>query len=219
MYGFLPGSEPPEESLVEAFRRLGRLSARMHRHSREWRPPAGFQRHAWSPEAILDDRLHWGRWQDGVDVAGDRLAVLARLEDVVRRRLATLPTGPDHHGLIHADLRLANLLVDGDRTAIIDFDDCGHGWYLYELAGALSFLEERDDAPELVASWLEGYRELMPVPADAEIEVPTLIMLRRLQLVGWVVYQQQHLEFAREIGPRFTVDTCRLAEDYLQRYG
>jgi hypothetical protein len=43
-------------------------------------------------------------------------------------------------------------------------------------------------------------------------------MLRRLQLVGWVGYQQQHLEFAREIGPRFTVDSCRLAEDYLGRF-
>ena len=49
-------------------------------------------------------------------------------------------------------------------------------------------------------------------------ETPTLVMLRRLQLIGWVGYQQQHLEFAREIGPRFTVDSCRLAEDYLGRF-
>ena len=113
---------------------------------------------------------------------------------------------------------LANLLVEGDRTAIIDFDDCGFGWYLYDLAAALSFLEERPDAPELVACWLKGYRREADVPEVLEAEIPTFIMLRRLQLIGWVGYQMQHLEFAREIGPRFTVDTCRLAEDYLGRF-
>jgi hypothetical protein len=44
-------------------------------------------------------------------------------------------------------------------------------------------------------------------------------MLRRLQLIGWVGYQQHRLEFAREIGPRFTAESCRLAEDYLGRFG
>ena len=43
-------------------------------------------------------------------------------------------------------------------------------------------------------------------------------MLRRLQLLGWVGYQQQRLAFARDIGPRYTKDTCRLAEDFLTRF-
>ena len=72
--------------------------------------------------------------------------------------------------------------------------------------------------PDLIASWLKGYRKVAPVPADFEVEIPTLMMLRRLQLIGWVGYQQQHLEFAREIGPRFTADSCQLAEDYLKRF-
>jgi hypothetical protein len=52
-----------------------------------------------------------------------------------------------------------------------------------------------------------------------EAEIPTLIMLRRLQLIGWVGYQQSHLDFAREIGPNFTADTCRLADNYLREFG
>ena len=130
----------------------------------------------------------------------------------MRKRLRALPTGREHFGLIHADLRLANLLVDRGRTAIIDFDDCGFGWYLFDLATALSFLEERPDAPELVECWLKGYRKVAGVPTEIEAEIPTLVMLRRLQLMGWVGYQYHHIEFARDIGPRFTVDTCRLAE-------
>ena len=217
VYSFLSGSEPPEGELIPGFERLGEISARLHLHAKSWTPPADFTRHSWTPEAILDDRLNWGPWQKGVALEGEALRLLSRLDAVVRARLAALSTGREHFGLIHGDLRLANLLVDGDRTALIDFDDCGYGWYLYDLATALSFLEERPDVPQLIASWLKGYRKVASVPADMEAAIPTLVMMRRLALIGWVG-AQQHLEFARGLGSRFTADSCRLAEDYLKRF-
>ena len=218
IYSFLSGTEPSENALVPGFKRLGEISARMHLHAKRWTPPAEFKRHAWSPEAILDDQLNWGPWQNGVAIEGETSSLLSRLDGVVRKRLAKLPTGIEYFGLIHADLNPANLLVDDDRTAIIDFDDCGHGWYLFDLAAALSFLAERRDVPDLIASWLEGYRNVSNVPREIESELPTLIMLRRLQLIGLVGYQQQHLEFARDIGLRFTEGSCRLAEDFLKHF-
>jgi len=217
VYSYLQGTEPPEDELVSGFERLGEISARMHLHAKTWQPEPGFDRHYWTPDVILDDRLNWGKWQDGVGITGEVLALLSRLEAVVRRRLAGLSRDRDRFGLIHADLRLANLLVDGDTTSIIDFDDCGQGWYLFDLASALSFLEARPDVPELIAAWLTGYRKLAEIAPDIEAELPTLIMLRRFALTGWVGYQQDHLEFARDIGPGFTEDSCRLAEDYLNR--
>lgn len=218
VYSFLSGTEPPEDDLIPGFERLGEISARMHDHAKAWTPPADFARPSWTPEAILDDRLDWGPWQAGHGVEGAVQQLLARLDEAVRTRLAALPKDRAHFGLIHADLRLANLLVDGDRTAIIDFDDCGFGWYLFDLATALSFLEQRPDAPELIEAWLTGYRKVAEVPAEIEREIPTLIMLRRLQLIGWVGYQQHLIAFARDIAPQFTADSCRLAEDYLRRF-
>ena len=64
-----------------------------------------------------------GRARHGAGRARDPDA--ARRDD--RARLARYGTGPDRFGLTHADLRIANLLVDGDRTIVIDFDDCGLG--------------------------------------------------------------------------------------------
>ena len=218
IYSFLSGTEPPEDELRPGFERLGEISARMHLHAKSWEPPVDFTRPSWTADVILEDRLNWGPWQAGHGVEGETLEVLSRLDEVVRRRLASLPRDKEHFGLIHADLRLANLLVEGDRTAIIDFDDCGFGWYLFDLATALSFLEERPDAPELIECWMKGYRKVAKVPAVIEAEVSTFIMLRRLQLIGWVGYQQQHLEFAREIAPKFTRDTCSLADNYLKQF-
>ncbi len=219
VYSFLSGREPPEDDLEPGFERLGEISARMHGHAKRWEPPEEFQRHSWTPEIILDDQLNWGPWQAGHGIEGETLALLARLDRVVRQRLAALPRDRERFGLIHADLRLANLLVEGDRTAVIDFDDCGFGWYLYDLATALSFLEERPDVPKLIDCWLTGYRRIAEVPADMEAEIPTLVMLRRLQLIGWVGYQRHRIAFARDIAPRFTTESCRLAEDYLTKFG
>ncbi len=48
---------------------------------------------------------------------------------MLRDRLAAfLGTGPQRYGLVHADTRLANLLVDGGRVSVIDFDDSGFSW-------------------------------------------------------------------------------------------
>src|SRR6185295_9637464 len=99
--------------LGEDFRRLGEVTARLHAHAAGWTPPAGFTRFRWDYETSIGPRGHWGRWQDGLAVGPAELAVLTRLDGVLRRRLAAFGTGPDRFGLVHADLRLANLLVAG----------------------------------------------------------------------------------------------------------
>ncbi len=219
VYSFLDGSEPSEDDLIIGFERLGEISAQMHSYSKRWVPPKGFRRPSWTADVIFNDKLNWGRWQNGIDVDGMVLALLSKTEDVVRRRLEEIPTGTEHYGLIHADLRLANLLVDEESTAIIDFDDCGFGWFLFDLATALSFLEEREDVQCLIKSWLVGYRKVTQIPMGSDLIIPTLIMLRRIQLIGWIGYQQKHLEFARQIGHKFTLDSFNLAKEYLNRFG
>ena len=146
MFTFLEGTEPPEDHLVESFGRLGEVAARMHLHSRSWSRPAGFKRPTWNFESMLGGpRPIWGRWQDGIGLDPDREKLLGRLMDTVARRLERFGSEREQFGLVHADLRLANLLIEGDQTKVIDFDDCGFGWYLYDLSTALTFIEERAD--------------------------------------------------------------------------
>lgn len=148
--------------------------------------------------------------------------ILARVtrfaERAARARLAAFGTSPERYGLIHADTRLANLLVDGGRVSVIDFDDSGFSWYLYDAGTSASFFEDQPHVPALVDSWLSGYRRVLSLPAEDEAEIWTFIMFRRLLLVAWIG-SHQGADIARELGAGYTRDSCDLAEGYLSRAG
>ena len=136
----------------------------------------------------------------------------------MKARLEKFGTTPDRYGLIHADLRLANLLVHGDDTYVIDFDDCGWSWYLYDLGAALSFIEDDPRVPELVDAWTRGYRRIRALPVDDEAEIPTFVMMRRLLLVAWIG-SHSGTDLSRSMGAAYTTGSCELAERYLTQFG
>ncbi|HEY1616130.1 MAG TPA: phosphotransferase [Streptosporangiaceae bacterium] len=214
LFELLPGTEPPEDQLTEKFELLGQISARMHRHARAWARPAGFVRFRWDFDCCVGASPRWGRWQDGIGVGPDELSVLDRAAALMARRLDRFGAGPDRFGLIHADIRLANLLVSGPDIQVIDFDDCGFGWFLFDLGTAVSFIEHDPRVPGLCDAWVRGYRTVAPLPPEETAEIPTFVLLRRLQLVSWVG-SHRFADAARELGADFTTGACELAERYL----
>ena len=219
-FEFLPGVEPTPtgERLPESFELLGAITARMHEHAVRWRRPAGFRRFSWDYDAAFGTQHRWGSWQDGMAVGADEREVLGRLDATLAKRLAGFGSGPHRFGLVHADLRLANLLEDGDQTYVIDFDDCGWSWFLYDFGTAVSFFEHDPRVPELADAWVRGYRTVRALPKEDEAELPTFVMMRRLLLVAWIG-SHAGTELAQEMGEDYTAGSCELAEDYLSRFG
>lgn len=217
MFAFIDGREPDADELIAPFRRLGAIAARMHIHARSWQRPPFFERLVWDFEGAVGRHGNWGDWRDGLALDAGRLEVLEAATALVQSRLAHFGSGPDRFGLIHADLRLANLLVTPDDTRVIDFDDAGLGWFLYDLATAVSFMEERPDLDDLLASWVAGYREVAPLSAAEEAEIPTFLMLRRMAIVAWIGSHAE-TDLARELGAEFTAGSVRLARRYLERF-
>lgn len=218
-FEFLPGVEPTpsDEGLPASFELLGSITATMHRHAATWRRPSGFHRFSWDYDGAFGRQARWGRWQDGVAVGPAEREVLARLDSTLGSRLARFGVGPNRYGLVHADLRLANLLQDGDQTYVIDFDDCGWSWFLYDFGSAVSFFEDDPRIPELTEAWVRGYRTARPLSADEEAEIPTFVMMRRLLLVAWIG-SHAGTELARSMGADYTQGSCALAESYLSRF-
>jgi Ser/Thr protein kinase RdoA (MazF antagonist) len=221
LFEWLDGAEPDPEgdAVVAGFRTLGAVSARMHAHTRAWRRPAGFDRPAWDYERTLGRGGHWGAWQDGLGMGPGERALLDRLDAAIRARLEAYGQGDDRFGLVHADIRLANLLVDdAGHVRVIDFDDSGFAWFMYDFATTVSFMEDHPRVPELREAWLEGYRSVAPLDAADEAELDTFVMLRRLLLVAWIGSHHTFATEAAELGAGFTAGTCALAERYLSTH-
>ncbi|WP_135448332.1 phosphotransferase enzyme family protein [Tabrizicola caldifontis] len=212
----LPGQElQPGDDLSRWFAPLGEITARLHLHARAWTPPPGFTRKRWDVETILGPRPHWGHWRQAQGLDGPGEALLARATDALATRLAAYGTGPERFGLIHADLRLANLMVAGESLTAIDFDDCGFGWWAYDLAAALSFIETDPRLPDLIARWLEGYARVSPLGREDRAMIPSLIFLRRVLLTAWLATRADSDTAQGFGGPDYTAGTLELAEGYL----
>ncbi|RRJ96621.1 aminoglycoside phosphotransferase [Opitutaceae bacterium TAV4] len=211
---FVEGTEPDDTNRLATFELLGEVTARLHAHVVSWKPSRPMRRFRWDFETILGPHAPWGHWQNGLDMTPAIRRHLQRVIPVLRKHSDRVGTGKTRFGLIHADLRAANLLVNNGTVAAIDFDDCGYSWFIYDLAAALSFIETHPELPAMIESWLRGYakvRKLSPVELD---EIDTFIMMRRLQLVAWIGTHSDTAQ-AQTATPGFTEATCTLAERYL----
>ena len=113
-------------------------------------------------------------------------------------------------------MRLANLILGPDGPVLIDFDDCGLSWFLFDFAAAISFIEDSPQIPALKEAWLAGYQSIRPLGSGDIAIMDTLVMLRRLSLLAWI---GSHIEAPepQALAPAFAANTAKLAEVYLSR--
>jgi len=219
LFHFVEGDAPDESGdMTGGFEELGMIAARCHGHVLDWPKPEPFERLTWDVDAVFGKTPTWGDWRDAPEVDADVRPVLEKVEATIRTRLESYGKAPERYNLIHADMRLANLLVDEAGTRLIDFDDCGHGWFMYDFAAAISFIEDDPRIPDLKAAWLKGYRSVRDLNADDEAEIETFIMLRRMALLAWI---GSHIEAPepQELAPGFAATTARLGKAYLEHIG
>ena len=218
---YLPGDPPDENNeaqMVKQFSYLGETTAYLHRQTEIWNGTAKLDRMEWNYDTIIGDHAAWGRWQDFPDMTPKAQRMLEEVAVIIKKRLQRYGKTENNYGLIHADLRLANLLLEGDQIKVIDFDDCGFGWHLHDLASALSFMEEKPIVPKLVNAWLDGYRKVLPFTDTDFEEIDTFIMLRRLQLTAWLASHKESGPVA-ELSVGWMDGTIELAERYLRLLG
>jgi len=219
LFHFVEGDAPDESGdMTAGYEELGAIAARCHDHVLGWQKPDDFERLTWDVDAVFGDAPTWGDWRNAPEVDGVVKPTLGKVEATIRARLGAFGKAPDRFNLIHADMRLANLLIDEGGTRLIDFDDCGWGWFLYDFAAAISFIEDDPRVPDLKAAWVRGYRSVRAMSAEEEAEIDTFVMLRRMALLAWI---GSHIEAPepQELAPGFAATTARLGQAWMDRIG
>ena len=201
--------------LTQKFESLGMMAANCHQHSLNWKKPPSFERNFWDLETIFGTDPIWGDWRDAPGVHPEVKYILEQVEESIKSRLNSYGKASKRYNLIHADMRFANLLVDGNQTILIDFDDCGYGWLMYDFAAAISFIENNPRIPTYKTAWLRGYRRIRSLEIEDEMEIDTFIMFRRMALLAWI---GSHLEAPepQQLAPDFAKNTALLGQKWLQ---
>lgn len=165
-----------------AFAALGVAMALLHDLSDRWTPPPGFTRPAWDAEGLVGEAPLWGRFWESALLTVDQRELLSRARDVAREGLQALEATADR-GLIHADLVPENVLIDGAAVSLIDFDDCGTGFRLFDLATSANRADRADPSGGLRRALIDGYQTRRAIDPAA---LPLFQALRAFSYVGWI---------------------------------
>lgn len=215
MFEFVEGNHPQEDNNpIELFHSLGQMAATLHKQSRKWSRPANFYRQHWNLDTILGEEPVWGKWQCAPGITEEISSILLRAETKLTHRITSFGKSTHNYGLIHADMRLANLILNRSQIVLIDFDDCGFGWFLYDFAATVSFMENHPRLEDFKQEWLEGYREKQPISNREESFLNDFVMLRKLALLAWIGSHSESDE-PKLLAPHFAQETVEIAESYL----
>jgi Ser/Thr protein kinase RdoA (MazF antagonist) len=162
---------------------LGQILARVHSATETLDLPQGFERPAWDIEGLTGEAPFWGRFWEHPALTpaeqGKMQAARQFLRAGLQAHAKSAPLIP-----IHADVLRENILVDGTTLSLIDFDDSGLGFALYDLGTVLSQNLYEPAFADIRAGLIDGYQALRP--GDART-VDLFTLARCLASVGWTM--------------------------------
>nr|WP_174823143.1 phosphotransferase [Ruegeria arenilitoris] len=195
----------------QLFFELGREMARLHQASDAWDAQSGFIRVHWDRDGLVGDAPLWGRFWGNPSLTNADRAVFVKFRNHASVKLNRIGKSLDY-GLVHADLVPDNILVDNGFLKMIDFDDGGYGYRLFDVATALFKHISDADYRMLRSRLFDGYRSIRPLDVS---ELDLFLSIRAATYVGWIITRVDE-PGGLERNTRFIETFRRLVTKYLQ---
>ncbi len=191
--------ETDTAAIAGHFARLGAIIAAMHDQATGWSPPPGFRRHRLDADGLMGPKPWWGPFWEHAMLSPAEQALLRATRDRLHAALTRYGEPARCFSLIHADLHPYNVLVDGPRAAVIDFDDSGFGWHQYDLAVALMSHQDHRDFATFRDACIAGYRAVRPIAGADLALLDMFLLIRGLAIIGWF-HQRPEVPATEELG-------------------
>jgi Ser/Thr protein kinase RdoA (MazF antagonist) len=166
LFIYAPGEVPLGDLNPTQSQILGATVAKMHQAGLEFSPPCN--RHPLDLDYLLDDPLQLiapflqHRPQDLADVQTTIAQIKQQLQD--------FPQAPPFWGICWGDPHSGNVHFTPDnQVTLFDFDQCGHGWRIFEIAKFWQVSLCTGASRTIRAAFLAGYQNVQPLTA-AELE-------------------------------------------------
>jgi Ser/Thr protein kinase RdoA (MazF antagonist) len=193
LYRWVPGVMLADRLTEDNVKRMGTLMARLHDHAAAFEPSDGFRIRTYDsvfpyanesfpnvePVVLFDDG------QDA-SLTYDQRAVYHDAFQRVAEEVDRLMRGCDPLRVIHNDLHMWNVKVDGDRLYALDFEDMMWGHPIQDIATTMFYFRWSDTFHNMLAAFRFGYEAVGVWPEDRDGQLETLIMGRTLLLANYV---------------------------------
>jgi len=183
MFNWLKGDEPIYRNETHA-RIYGRLAAQLHIASDDL--PSTVERTPLDLNYLLERPLENLR-----PALQSRPAMATRFDALVDRVRARMESAKDRlwdWGFCHGDLHCGNTRIDGQQLALFDFDCCGPGWRLFNLATYRWAARLRQYEGGAWRPFRESYLEARPAAASTFELLPMFTILRHIWLQGYFAW-------------------------------
>lgn len=215
---------------ISMYETLGEIAANIHINSMNWEAPEYYKRIEWDYDSTFKNGwnnyygVHYQQLTEWLKPK--EIEILDECAALIKERVEKYGKSNDRYGMIHSDLRMSNLLIDGDKITVLDFDDCGKGWYMYDVACICGLMEHRPDLHLIFDAIMNGYKRIRPVSAEDEKEINTFVMMRRIGMLQAIVYHLnitvegggESVELTPEIVSFYAKGTIILAKEYMAKY-
>lgn len=175
-----------QKELEARYYKLGLLAGKLHQQGNQWQPPQHFTRQSWNSEGLLGEQPLWGQFWLHPVLNKRQRSKLLKAKLVLQSLLKQMGQTEENYGLIHADFLPENILQENGQLKLIDFDDCGYGWYLFEMATSLFPIVDKPYFEQVTTAYVKGYRvEGKLSQSDLEL-LPAFMLIRALTYLGWL---------------------------------
>jgi Ser/Thr protein kinase RdoA (MazF antagonist) len=182
---------------------LGQVMARLHKFSASWQPPAGFKRDNWDWDSMLGGSMFHCPLDELVDAMPPQFkAPFQNVSQEAKRLMQSFGKGPDVFGLIHSDMYPENVLFKAGNAYPIDFEDCGYGFWMWDIAIALCKWAWDEDWERMRDAFREGYTQVRTLPEAQWVQLDLFVATQFATMVLWASAFLKHDPLRKaEFGP------------------
>lgn len=217
LFAFIPGDVKSARDLRPVdISRVGEYLGKMHTIG-QLNPRADFDRPRLDWEGLFAKDSPYAVPTESDLIGEEQRAIMDELAARLRRSLSQLAARDDSSGLIHADLLAKNIVFREATIAALDFEFCGWGFFLYDLAPLLWQLkgERASDYAALEDAFWTGYTSVRPTCESDREWLEPLIAARQYASIRWLL-ANLHDPKIGEAAPALIAARCRELEAFLE---
>ena len=191
VFEWLPGKKR-WKSINELYaRNLGEIIAKLQKSGQGINMQ---HRHYWLADGLVGaDTARFFNVEQLTEVSVEEQEMITAARRIVYEKLKHYEIAhKDKTGVVHTDIQPNNILVHDGHYAVIDFDECGIGFYGDDLAVALCAFEhvaegnKQKSFMKLREALFNGYSKFMPL-SEEDIQLsPYFILARKLTTIAWL---------------------------------